>query len=89
MAKKIRLTPALLKKLVLEEKRKIQETLEQDEEAVEKVDAEEVDADEMADSLEQNIEWMAALKIQESILKRKYAKVQKAKKRLVKKISKK
>ena len=89
MAKKIRLTPALLKKLVLEEKRKIQETLEQGEEAVEKVDAEEVDADEMADSLEQNIEWMAALKIQESILKRKYAKVQKAKKRLVKKISKK
>ena len=48
MAKKIRLTPALLKRLVLEEKRKIQETLEQDEEAVEKVDAEEVDADEMA-----------------------------------------
>ena len=89
MAKKIRLTPALLKRLVLEEKRKIQETLEQDEEAVEKVDAEEVDADEMADSLEQNIEWMAALKIQESILKRKYAKVQKAKKRLVKKINKK
>ena len=41
------------------------------------------------DSLEQNIEWMAALKIQESILKRKYAKVQKAKKRLVKKINKK
>ena len=31
---------------------------------------------------------MAALKIQESILKKKYAKVQKAKKRLVKKISK-
>ena len=89
MAKKIRLTPALLKRLVLEEKKKIQETLEQDEEAVEKVDAEEVDADEMADSLEQNIEWMAALKIQESILKRKYAKVQKAKKRLVKKINKK
>jgi RNA polymerase-binding transcription factor DksA len=89
MAKKIRLTPALLKKLVLEEKRKIQETLEQDEEVAEKVDAEEVEADEMADSLEQNIEWMAALKIQESILKRKYAKVQKAKKRLVKKINKK
>ena len=89
MAKKIRLTPTLLKKLVLQEKRKIQETLEQGEEVAEKVDAEEVDADEMADSLEQNIEWMAALKIQESILKRKYRKVQKAKSRLVKKISKK
>ena len=86
--KKIKLTPALLKKLVLEEKRKIQETLEQGAEDVAKVDAEETDADEMADSLEQDIEWMAALKIQESILKRKYAKVQAAKKRIVKKLNK-
>jgi len=56
---------------------------------VDKVKAEEVDAGEYADSLEKDIDHIAALKIQESILKRKYAKVQKAKKRLVKKISKK
>ena len=87
MAKKIKLTPALLRKLVMEEKKKIQESLEQGEESVEKVDAEEVDADEFADSLEKDIDHIAALKIQESILKRKYAKVKAAKKRLVKKIN--
>ncbi len=91
MAKKIKLTPALLKKIVLQEKRKILESLESGElEPVEKADAadaEKVDADDLADSIEQDIDWMAALKIQESILKKRYAKVQKAKKRLIKKIS--
>tara|TARA_B100000579_G_C22560772_1_gene724300 strand:+ start:513 stop:782 length:270 start_codon:yes stop_codon:yes gene_type:complete len=86
--KKIKLTPSLLRKLVIEEKRKIQETLEQGKDEAEKVGAEETAADELADSLEQDIEWMAALKIQESILKRKYAKVQAAKKRIVKKLNK-
>jgi CheY-specific phosphatase CheX len=87
MAKNIRLTPALLRKLVLQEKKKIQESLEKGEESVEDVHAVEVDAGDEADSLEKDIDWMAALKIQESILKKKYAKVQKAKKRLVKKIT--
>ena len=87
MAKNIRLTPALLRKLVLQEKKKIQESLEKGEESVEDVHAEEVDAGDEADSLEKDINWMAALKIQESILKKKYAKVQKAKKILVKKIN--
>lgn len=89
MTKKIKLTPRMLRKLVKEEKRKIQEALEQGEENVDKVDAEEVDAGEYADSLEKDIDHIAALKIQESILKRKYARVQAAKKRLVKKINKK
>ena len=87
MANKIKLTPAMLRKLVMEEKKKIQEALEQGEESVEKVDADEVDASEYADSLEKDIDHIAALKIQESILKRKSAKVQAAKKRLVKKIN--
>ena len=87
MAKNIRLTPALLRKLVLQEKKKIKESLEKGEESVEDVHAEEVDAGDEADSLEKDINWMAALKIQESILKKKYAKVQKAKKILVKKIN--
>lgn len=88
MANKIKLTPAMLRKLVMEEKKKIQEALEQGEESVEKVDADEVDASEYADSLEKDIDHIAALKIQESILKRKYAKVQAAKKRIVKKLNK-
>ncbi len=87
MAKNIKLTPDLLKKIVLEEKKKIMETLEQGKEDSEKVDAEEKDADELADALEKDIDFMAALKIQESMLKKKYAKVQAAKKRLVKKIN--
>jgi len=87
MAKKIKLTPTLLRKLVKEEKKKIQETLEQGEESIEKVKAVEVDADDQADSLEKDIDHIAVLKIQESILKRKYARVKAAKKRLVKKIN--
>lgn len=87
MANNIKLTPALLKKIVLEEKRKIMETLEQGKEDSEKVKADEVDADEQAEVLEKDIDFIAALKIQESILKKKYAKVQAAKKRLVKKIT--
>lgn len=87
MAKNIKLTPALLKKLVLEEKRKIMETLEQNKEDSEKVKADEVDADELADALEKDIDFIAALKIQESMLKKKYRKVQAAKARLYKKIN--
>ena len=87
MAKSIKLTPSLLKRLVLEEKRKIMETLEQGKEDSEKVSADETDADELADSLEKDIDFMAALKIQESMLKKKYKKVQRAKARLVKRIN--
>jgi len=89
MAKQIKLTPALLRKLVLQEKRKIQESLEQGEEEVEKVDAEETDADEMADSIEKDIDFIKALKIQENILNRKMKKVQEAKKRLKSRLQKK
>ena len=87
MAKSIKLTPSLLKRLVLEEKRKIMETLEQGKEDSEKVAADETDADELAGSLEKDIDFMAALKIQESMLKKKYKKVQAAKARLVKRIN--
>lgn len=89
MAKHIKLTPALLRKLVLEEKRKITETLEQDEEAVEKVKAEVVPADDLADSIEKDIDWIKALKIQESVLSRKMKKVREAKKRLKTRLHKK
>ena len=63
------------------------ETLEQGKEDSEKVSADETDADELADSLEKDIDFMAALKIQESMLKKKYKKVQRAKARLVKRIN--
>ena len=63
------------------------ETLEQGKEESEKVDAEETDASELADALEKDIDFMAALKIKEGMLKKQYAKVQVAKKRLLKKIN--
>ena len=89
MAKQIKLTPTLLRKLVLQEKRKIQESLEQGEEETEKVDADEVDADDLADSIEKDIDFIKALKIQENILTRKMKKVQEAKKRLKTRLQKK
>ena len=82
------MTPALLKKLVMEEKRKIQESLEQGEEEVEKVDADEVDADEYADSIEKDLDFIKVLKIQERILNRKMKKVQEAKDRIKSRLQK-
>ena len=89
MAKHVKLTPALLKKLVLQEKKKIQETLEAGEENVEKVKPEEVDAADLADSIEKDIDWVKALDIQEHLLRKKMKKVSEARKRLKKNISKK
>ena len=87
MAKNIKLTPSLLRKIVLEEKRKIMETLEQGKEESEDVKADETDADAYAGALEQDIDFMAALKIKEATLKKQYAKVQAAKKRVIQRIN--
>ena len=87
-----KLTPNVLRKMVMEEKRRLRETSDPIADGISDpadAEAEEVDADDQANTLEKDIDHIAVLKIQESILKRKYAKVQKAKKRLVKKISKK
>ena len=48
----------------------------------EKVDAEEVDADEYADSLEKDIDHMKALKVHEKKLRLKLKKIQEAKKQI-------
>ena len=87
MAKNIKLTPSLLRKIVLEEKKKIMETLEQGKEDSEAVKADEADADELADTLEQDIDFMAALKIKEATLRKQFAKVQAAKKRVLRRIN--
>lgn len=90
MAKIKKLTPTLLRKLVLQEKRRIREALESGAlEDVEKVKAEEVEADEYADSLESDIDWMKALKITERRLKTKLKKVQENRLKLRKKITRK
>ena len=82
MAKIRKLTPRMLRNMVLEEKSRISEVLEQEEEDSEKIDAEETDADELADSLEKDIDYMKALKIQERKLRKNLKRVSEAKKRI-------
>jgi len=80
-----RLTPRMLRRLVLEEKaRMIRESdpIEAGISDPSKVDAEEVDAGDEADTLAKDIDIMAVLKIEETKLKRKLRKVNEAKKKL-------
>ena len=83
MAKGKRLTPRMLRQLVFEEKKRMYENLG-DEESTEKAakDTEEVEADDLADSIEQDIDWMKALKIKETKLRRQLRRVNEAKKKI-------
>jgi len=97
MAKYKVLSPAMLKRIVLEEKTKLDrrklraltnEVLETGESESEKVAAKapEVDADELADTLEQDVDWMKALKIHERRLRNKLSRVNETKKKIRKRI---
>ena len=77
-----RLTPTLLRKMVLQEKRRMREVLETGVEDSEKVKAKEVPASDQADSIEQDIDWMKALKIKESKLKKRLKRISEVKKKL-------
>jgi hypothetical protein len=70
MSSVVKLTPELLRKIVLEEKEKY----EKDVKAAAK-NTREVEADEYADTLEKKIDHLAALKIKESNLRRELAAV--------------
>ena len=86
-----KLSAKALRKLVLEELSKLNEAgMSGELEDTEKVakDVEEKDASEYADSLEQNIDFMKALKIQEKRLYKKMLRLQEAKKKLRSKILK-
>ncbi len=87
MSKRARkLTPAILRTIVLQEKRRMmRETSDPVAAGIEdpeKVNAEETDADEYADSLEKDIDHMKALKVHEKKLRLKLKKIQEAKKRI-------
>ncbi len=87
MSRRVRkLTPSLLRRMVLEEKKRMmRETSDPVAAGVEdpeKVSAEETDADEMADTLEKDIDHMKALKIHERQLKRKLRRIAEAKKKI-------
>jgi|TARA_B110000467_G_C18308988_1_gene476680 hypothetical protein len=84
MTKRIKLTPKLLRKIVLEERERILESdpIEAGIDDVEKVDAEEKDADEQQDTLAKDIDHMKALKIEEARLVKRFKMVREAKQRL-------
>jgi len=84
-----RLTPSRLKAMILEEAKNLKlETLEQGKEDSEKVDAEEVEASDLAGSIEQDIDYMKALKIHEARLLTRVKQIREARKILSKRISK-
>ena len=85
MAKRRKLTPNLLRKIVLEERERIlreSDPIEAGVDDVAKVDAEEKDADEQQDTLAKDIDHMKVLKIEEARLVRRFKKIREAKKRL-------
>jgi len=92
MAKRVRrITPKFLKKIIIDEARKLRlETLEQGKEDVETINTDEVDADEFADTLEKEIDFIKALKIKEArlveSLKRLRAKKNKMRRKIQKRI---
>lgn len=91
MAKRTKLTPNLLRKIVLEERERIlneSDPIEAGIDDVAKVSAEEKDADEQQDTLAKDIDHMKALKIEEARLVRRVKMIREAKKRLANRVIK-
>ena len=89
MSKRVRkLSTSRLKQMILEEAENLKETLEQGKDDVTKVDAEEVDADALAGSLEKDIDYLKALKIHEQRLMRRVQQIREAKNILKKRVAK-
>lgn len=76
--KPVQLTPNLLRKIIEEEVGKFGDMKDVEKEAGK---TKETDADEQADSLDKHIDYMKALKIEESRLTKRLARVQEATKR--------
>ncbi len=73
-----KLTPKLLRRMIIEERRKLQETSDPVAAGIEdpaKVSAEEVDADAQAQTLEKDIDHLKVLKVQESKLRKRLREV--------------
>jgi hypothetical protein len=75
----MRLTTDLLKKIILKEANKLSK-----EKSANSVSAKEVDADELADTLEKHIDYAKALNIEESRLKKRLAKIAETRTRISK-----
>ncbi len=93
MSKRVRkLTPARLKQMIKEEARKLQTETSDPIAAgvtdIEKVEAEETDASDLAGSLESDIDYLKVLKIHESKLVSNLNRLRSAKQRLRRRITK-
>lgn len=95
MLKTMKLTPTLLRKIVLEEKaRMIRESaisndpIASGKDHPEDVMAIEVDADGFADTLAKDVDYMKALKIQEARLSEKLRRIQEAKSKIRNRVAK-
>ena len=78
MSKAVKLTPGMLRKIVLEEKSKIEDEMNESEKLVK--EPKEVEADEYAGTLEKEIDFMKALKIKEGKARDALARIQEAQK---------
>jgi len=84
----MKFTTTVLKKIIEEKVAKFKEAkLFGDMESVEDVDAEEVDADEFADSLEHHVDHYKALGLEEARLVKRLSQIQEAKKKVAKKVA--
>ena len=81
----MKLTPRLLKQIIEEEAAKFGKMTDTEDAAN---DAEETDADEFADTLEKQVDFVKALKIEENRLVKRLAQIREAKIRVAKKIAK-
>ena len=87
MSRTMKLTPELLRKIVLQERARMLKEASQDPVAggadhPSDVEAEETDAADLAGTLEQNIDYMKALKIHEARLAAKLRRIQEAKSKI-------
>ena len=86
------LTPSMLRKMIVQERRRIRETSDPIESGVEdpeKVSADEVDADKQADTLAKDIDHLKVLKVQEAKLRRKLREVSSRRRNTQKRIKRK
>jgi len=89
MAQRVRrITPEVLKRIIVEEARKIQREVAQEKaKRPEDVDAKETDADELADTLADHVDHYKSLKEHENKLIARLTRVQEAKRLVQKKIA--
>jgi len=86
------LTPQMLRKMIVQEKRRIKESSDPIEAGIEdpeKVSADEVDADKQADTLAKEIDHLKVLKVQEAKLRRKLREVSSKRRNVSKRIKRK